>query len=194
MIYAAGRRNAKSTACRLPVRRWEKHTVTEKPAFDCARDWHLFGLGPKRILALDGGGVRGAISVAFLERIESIISERLGIEARLGDWFDLVGGTSTGALIAGALALGFRTEQVKEFYLRLAPRAFQPTRWGIPLFQAKFNADGLRAEILKIVKSPTFQRRSHHRSLRGHQAHGHLQSLDRRQQSARPLLAGRRHP
>jgi hypothetical protein len=126
--------------------------VTEQPAFDCARDWHLFGPGPKRILALDGGGVRGAITVAFLERIEAILSQRLGIEARLGDWFDLVGGTSTGALIAGALALGFRTEQIKEFYLRLATRAFQPTRWGIPLFQAKFNAAGLRAEILKIVQ------------------------------------------
>jgi hypothetical protein len=126
--------------------------VTEKPALDCARNWHLFGPGPKRILALDGGGVRGAISVAFLERIETLLSERLRSEVRLGDWFDLVGGTSTGALIAGALALGFRTEQIKEFYLRLAPRAFQPTRWGIPLFQAKFNADGLRAEILNIVK------------------------------------------
>jgi hypothetical protein len=115
----------------------------------------LFGPGPKRILALDGGGVRGAISVAFLERIETILSERLGTPVRLGDWFDLVGGTSTGALIAGALALGFRTDQIKEFYLRLAPKAFQPTRWGIPLFQAKFNADGLRAEILKIVQDRT---------------------------------------
>jgi hypothetical protein len=119
---------------------------------ESARDQHLFGPGPKRILALDGGGVRGAISVAFLERIETLLSDRLGREVRLGDWFDLVGGTSTGALIAGALALGYRTEQVKEFYLRLAPLAFQPTRWGIPLFQAKFNADGLRAEILKIVQ------------------------------------------
>jgi uncharacterized protein len=126
--------------------------VTEAPALDCARNWHLFGPGPKRILALDGGGVRGAITVAFLERVEAILSERLATKVRLGDWFDLVGGTSTGALIAGALALGFRTEQIKEFYLRLAPRAFQPTRWGIPLFQAKFNADGLRAEILKIVE------------------------------------------
>ena len=39
------------------------------------RDRHLFGPGPKRILSLDGGGVRGAISVAFLERIEKIIQE-----------------------------------------------------------------------------------------------------------------------
>src|ERR1700688_1782088 len=127
-------------------------TVTETSTYDCARDWHLFGPGPKRILSLDGGGVRGAISVAFLERIEALLDERLDTKVRLGDWCDLVGGPSTGALIAGALALGFRTEQIKDFYLRLAPRAFQPTRWGIPLFQAKFNADGLRAEILKIVE------------------------------------------
>jgi uncharacterized protein len=125
--------------------------VTQTQSFDCLRDWHLFGPGPKRILSLDGGGVRGAITVAFLERIESVLSERFGNPIRLGDWFDLVGGTSTGALIAGALALGYRTDQIKEFYLRLAPRCFQPMRWGIPLFQAKFNAKGLRAEILRIV-------------------------------------------
>jgi patatin-like phospholipase/acyl hydrolase len=125
--------------------------VTE--TFDCSRDWHLFGPGPKRILSLDGGGVRGAITVAFLERIETLLSDRMGREVRLGDWFDLVGGTSTGALIAGALALGYRTDQIKDFYLKLAPFCFQPTRWGIPLFQAKFNADGLRSEILKIVEN-----------------------------------------
>ena len=133
--------------------------MADTPAFDCARDWHLFGPGPKRILSLDGGGVRGAISVAFLERIEALLSERLGHNVRLGDWFDLVGGTSTGALMAGALALGYRTEQVKEFYLRLAPSCFRPTRWGIPLFQAKFNADGLRAEILKIVRDRALESR-----------------------------------
>ena len=39
------------------------------------RDRHLFGPGPKRLLSFDGGGVRGAISVAFLERIETIFAE-----------------------------------------------------------------------------------------------------------------------
>src|SRR5882724_11140708 len=110
-----------------------------------ARDRHLFGKGPKRMLALDGGGVRGAITVAFLERIEKLLveeaerkrlaAERDGRQASdplgakggivLGDWFDLVGGTSTGAVIAGALALGKTTEQIKDFYLRLAPRVFK---------------------------------------------------------------------
>src|SRR5262245_21995445 len=42
------------------------------------RDRHLFGPGPKRLLALDGGGVRGAITVAFLEQIEAVLCKHLG--------------------------------------------------------------------------------------------------------------------
>ena len=56
---------------------------------------------PDQVLALDGGGVRGAISVAFLERIEAIYREqqRGGDPVVLADRFDLIGGTSTGAII-----------------------------------------------------------------------------------------------
>src|SRR3954463_9464177 len=83
------------------------------------RDRHLFGPGPKRLLTLDGGGVRGAITVAFLEEIEDLLSKRLGKQIHLGDWFDLVGGTSTGSIIAGALAMGYTIQDVKRFYLEL---------------------------------------------------------------------------
>jgi hypothetical protein len=150
-------------------------------AYACARDYHLFGPGPKRVLALDGGGVRGAISVAFLERIEQIFSEyqrailanriaaaeRAGVsdaslakdreslktyKARLGDWFDLVGGTSTGALIAGALSLGYSTEDIKGFYLDRAKFIFRRPFWRIPGLQAKFDARALQKEIDEIVK------------------------------------------
>src|ERR1700730_2782186 len=79
------------------------HSVASTPSVGSARDLHYFGPGPKRMLCLDGGGVRGVITVAFLERIEQVLSEREGRNIRLGDWFDLVGGTSTGAVIAGAL-------------------------------------------------------------------------------------------
>src|ERR1700733_15065934 len=102
------------------------------------RDRHLFGPGPKRLLALDGGGVRGALTVAFLERMENLLSKHHGKEIRLGEYFEFVGGPSTGAIIAGALALGSRTSQVKDFYLRLAPFAFKGSRWRIPVIQAKF--------------------------------------------------------
>ena len=149
-----------------------------------SRDYHWFGPGPKRILSLDGGGVRGAITVAFLERIEQLFSElqskrlqatieakeRAGIAdqeladarkalashtIRLGDWFDLVGGTSTGSLIAGALALGFNTAQIKDFYLDRAAYIFKRPFWRIPGLQAKFDARALQKEIDKIVEKRT---------------------------------------
>ncbi len=120
-------------------------------SFDTSRDRHLFGPGPKRLLSLDGGGVRGALTVAILERIEKLLSEHHGQQVRLGDHFDLIGGTSTGAIIAGALALGYRTAQVKDFYLRLAPFAFKRQLWRVPLLQAKFDARGLRKQIEEVV-------------------------------------------
>ena len=106
---------------------------------------------PKRLLALDGGGVRGAITVAFLERIEKLLAQRQQHPVRLGDYFDFVGGTSTGAIIAGALALGYRTDQVKDFYIRLAPHAFKREFWRIPILQARFDTRGLRREIEAVV-------------------------------------------
>ena len=63
--------------------------------------------GPKRILALDGGGIRGALSLGFLERIERLLRERhANPDLRLRDYFDLIGGTSTGSIIAVGLAIG----------------------------------------------------------------------------------------
>ena len=124
--------------------------------YTCSRDYHLFSAGPKRILSLDGGGVRGAVTVAFLKRIEELLDERMGREVRLGDWFDLVGGTSTGAIVAGALALGKPVDEVKEFYLERAPKAFA-TRWSIPYLESKFDARALRLEIDDIVKKTTLE-------------------------------------
>src|ERR1041384_6804020 len=99
-----------------------------------ARDRHLFGAGPKRLLSLDGGGGRGVISVAFLERIEALLSEQTGENVRLGERFDLIGGTSTGAIIATALALGKSTDELKSIYQELAPRAFQRSPLRLPAF------------------------------------------------------------
>src|SRR5688500_9345427 len=83
------------------------------------RDRHLFGGGHKRILALDGGGIRGAMTIAFLQRLERIVEEIEGRPVLLGDWFDLIGGTSTGAIIASGLALGYRASDLHQFYSEL---------------------------------------------------------------------------
>jgi uncharacterized protein len=120
-----------------------------------SRDRHLFGAGPKRILSLDGGGVRGVISVAFLERIEAVLSAQAGQDVSLGDYFDLIGGTSTGAIIATGLALGKTTAEMRDIYHRLAPLAFRHSRFRIPFLQPKFDVTGLRREIGAIVGDQT---------------------------------------
>ena len=50
--------------------------------------------GPKRILALDGGGIRGILTLQFLQAIEFLIKKRFGDNTLLCDYFDLIGGTS----------------------------------------------------------------------------------------------------
>jgi predicted acylesterase/phospholipase RssA len=119
------------------------------------RDRHLFSPGPKRILAIDGGGVRGVVALAFLERIERILENQYGRAIRLCDHFDLIGGTSTGAIIATALALGYRTSEIRSFYFRLGPRVFKRPKLRLPGWQAKFDARALARELDGIVGART---------------------------------------
>ena len=105
----------------------------------------------RTILALDGGGIRGIVSIAFLERIEALFAQAAGGQVRLADRFDLVGGTSTGAIIATALALGLSAADLKTMYLGLAPRVFRRSRLRIALVQAMFDAAAFRREIEAVV-------------------------------------------
>jgi hypothetical protein len=74
--------------------------------------------GQKRLLALDGGGIRGIITLEMLARIEKLLREkRSGDENfRLCDYFDYVAGTSTGAIIATCVSLGMSVKQIQDFY------------------------------------------------------------------------------
>jgi hypothetical protein len=120
-----------------------------------SRDQHLFGPAPKRMLSLDGGGVRGAISIGFLERLETLIEEIEGRPTLLCDWFDLIGGTSTGAIIAGALALGQRAADVRKFYHALGPRVFRRSFWRVMGLMSKFDRRNLISELGNILGDRT---------------------------------------
>jgi uncharacterized protein len=90
----------------------------------------LTSVGPKRVLSLDGGGIRGLITLGFLERLEQLLRLRHGQpDLRLSDYFDLIGGTSTGAIIAGALALGMAVSEIKARYLELGGKIFGKRTW-----------------------------------------------------------------
>lgn len=87
---------------------------------------HLDATTPKRILALDGGGIRGALTLGYLQRIEDILRHQHGDkpEFRLCDYFDLIGGTSTGSIIASCLAIGMRVDQITKMYMELGGKIF----------------------------------------------------------------------
>lgn len=124
-------------------------------------DDHLFGPGPKRILSLDGGGVRGLVTLGMLQRVEEILQERSGQgdDFRLCDYFDLIGGTSTGGIIATLLALGFKVAEVQALYLKLCPDVFQQTStwrtlsglWGFRL--PKFDPSAFKRNVDSVIEA-----------------------------------------
>jgi patatin-like phospholipase/acyl hydrolase len=86
---------------------------------------------PFRILALDGGGIRGLVSAILLECLEKKLQERENKpEARLKDYFDLISGTSTGSIIACGVAKGYDATTIKNLYLNRGIEIF-PRFWSV---------------------------------------------------------------
>lgn len=81
-----------------------------------------------RVLSLDGGGVRGYLSALLLANMESFLDNYLGDSSPIGKRFDLIVGTSTGGLIALALAAGKRAAEVLSFYETHIPLIFGSTK------------------------------------------------------------------
>lgn len=75
--------------------------------------------GPRRLLAIDGGGIRGLIAIEILEAVERSLAGQLGAgpDFVLADWFHYIAGTSTGAIIATGLSLGMKVDQLRRFYI-----------------------------------------------------------------------------
>ena len=113
--------------------------------------------GPKRLLALDGGGIRGLISIELLAEIERKLRDRLagGPGFVLADYFDYIAGTSTGGIIAALLALGLPVECVREFYVEqgahMFRRPFAPWRF----FRSLYRESNLSAVLREIFGPDT---------------------------------------
>jgi hypothetical protein len=82
--------------------------------------------GPRKLLALDGGGIRGIVTLEVLAKIEDELQDKLGgsDDFVLADYFDYIAGTSTGAIIATCLSLGMRVDEIREFYIASGPAMF----------------------------------------------------------------------
>ena len=105
---------------------------------------------PRKLLALDGGGIRGILTLQVLIRIEEVLAEASGQgdEFRLCNFFDYVGGTSTGAIIAAGLARGMSARELAEFYLKTGPAMFDKS---FILFRLRhlYETQPLAAELKK---------------------------------------------
>jgi hypothetical protein len=117
--------------------------------------------GPKRILSLDGGGIRGMLSLALLERIEELLQSQQPKSKQenfvLADYFDLIAGTSTGSIIAAGLALGWKVQRLLNLYKTLSTDVFIP-RARLPwqkYSKAKYKDEPLRILLQKEFGTTT---------------------------------------
>ena len=72
----------------------------------------------RRILSIDGGGIRGTFPAACLAALERHLPKPIGC------YFDLIAGTSTGGIIAIGLALGLRASELLDLYEHRGPEIF----------------------------------------------------------------------
>ncbi|MFB8788887.1 MAG: CBASS cGAMP-activated phospholipase [Potamolinea sp.] len=73
----------------------------------------------RRILTIDGGGIKGVFPASFLASIEDTIGDKVS------NYFDLIVGTSTGGIIALALGIGLSAKEILEFYEALGFEVFK---------------------------------------------------------------------
>ncbi|MFP4122182.1 patatin-like phospholipase family protein [Coleofasciculus sp.] len=120
-----------------------------------------------RILSLDGGGIRGIISAVILAEVERILNQPLN------QYFDLIAGTSTGSILASAIATGRKSQEIIRLYQEKGARIFPyQGGWGLAqwgwkgrLIDVLFDAssdihDYITRQILSSqdLDNPNFQR------------------------------------
>jgi predicted acylesterase/phospholipase RssA len=103
-----------------------------------------------RILALDGGGLRGAFTAAVLATWAEMLGENGG--ADLIKHFDLVAGTSTGAILAIGLGIGLTPLEILNFYREEGPTIFPSGGKVRHWLRSKHDATTLRDTLKKILQ------------------------------------------
>ena len=115
--------------------------------------------GPKKLLAIDGGGIRGVLALEVLQRIEDLLKAKSGrADFRLADYFDYIAGTSTGGIIAAGLSIGMSVKEILDFYQEAGAQMFVKANL-LRRLRYKFENEPLAAEAQGGV------RRRHHARL-----------------------------
>lgn len=105
-----------------------------------------------RILSLDGGGIRGLLASRLLERL---VAEKPGWLDRA----DLIAGTSTGAILAAAVAAGLDSAAISRIYRERGREVFSETLWDVTdvdrLVRADYRNDGLERVLAQTFGERT---------------------------------------
>jgi patatin-like phospholipase/acyl hydrolase len=110
-----------------------------------------------RILALDGGGIKGTFTAAVLANWENATG------LRVKDHFDLITGTSTGGILAIGLGLGISAQEMLDFYKKRGPIIFPDTGFSRRFLRTlrqiiapKFSQKVLRRELKSAFRDYKF--------------------------------------
>jgi uncharacterized protein len=108
----------------------------------------------KRLLAIDGGGLAGLIPAEALIEVERQLDLLTGRPAPLCERFDLIAGTSTGAILAAGLGLGLKAVALRDFYLQFGKEIF--TKSFLPLrFWHTYPAGPLEKHLKEVLGEDT---------------------------------------
>lgn len=102
-----------------------------------------------RILALDGGGLRGTFTAAVLAKWDDMIGA--GGANHIVRNFDLVAGTSTGAILAIGLGLGVSPKELLQFYRTEGRKIFPKNRKLRHWLRSKFESGTLRDRLESVL-------------------------------------------
>lgn len=99
----------------------------------------------KKILSIDGGGIKGIFAASFLAELEEICG------VQICDYFDMIAGTSTGGIIAVALSVGIPAKEILKLYLDKAELIF-PKRTRFKVFSSKYSRESLKRAVSEVLQ------------------------------------------
>lgn len=119
---------------------------------------------PRRTLALDGGGIRGILTLQVLLELETQLGEHYNEpDFRLCHFFDYVSGTSTGAIIAAGIARGLSVTEILEFYEAFGQEVFDRRRWKV--WNALYKDGPLEKKLKEVYSEEATLRAEHLKTL-----------------------------
>lgn len=109
----------------------------------------------KKILCLDGGGIKGVFAATILK----VLEERLPNDVGIGNYFDMIVGTSTGGIIAAGLSLHIPAKIICDLYIKNATKIFPQNKKAIRFLQriggAKYQSDALKNVLVETFGDKT---------------------------------------